>query len=54
MGLIHDRMPVILDKADFAPCLDGTAGAELSKASARGSPSHVAGVEARQQNWRRR
>ena len=26
---IHDRMPVILDKADFAPWLNGTAGAEF-------------------------
>jgi putative SOS response-associated peptidase YedK len=26
---IHDRMPVLLDHADFGPWLNGTAGSEL-------------------------
>jgi putative SOS response-associated peptidase YedK len=40
---IHDRMPVVLDKADIKLWLSGEAGAELSKASRGRSPSHVAG-----------
>jgi putative SOS response-associated peptidase YedK len=31
---IHDRMPVILEKADFGPWLNGAAGAELLKPAA--------------------
>jgi putative SOS response-associated peptidase YedK len=31
---IHDRMPVILDKADFEPWLNGAAGAELLRPAA--------------------
>jgi putative SOS response-associated peptidase YedK len=26
---IHDRMPVLLDKADFGPWLNGTGGSEI-------------------------
>ena len=32
--MIHDRMPVLLDKADFKPWLNGAAGAELLKPAA--------------------
>jgi len=31
---IHDRMPVLLDKADFEPWLNGAAGAELLRPAA--------------------
>jgi putative SOS response-associated peptidase YedK len=31
---IHDRMPVLLDKADFGPWLTGAAGAEILKSAA--------------------
>jgi putative SOS response-associated peptidase YedK len=31
---IHDRMPVVLDKADIAPWLSGAAGAELLRPAA--------------------
>jgi putative SOS response-associated peptidase YedK len=31
---IHDRMPVLLDKADFEPWLSGAAGAELLRPAA--------------------
>ena len=31
---IHDRMPVILDKADFAAWLSGTGGTELLRSAA--------------------
>jgi putative SOS response-associated peptidase YedK len=31
---IHDRMPIILDKADFAAWLGGTGGAELLRSAA--------------------
>ena len=31
---IHDRMPVVLDKADIDPWLNGTAGPEILKAAA--------------------
>jgi hypothetical protein len=51
---IHDRMPVLLDKADFAPWLSGAAGAEILKPAGGGSRSHVAGVQARQQDKQRR
>jgi len=30
---IHDRMPVILDKADFQPWLTGTGGTELLRSA---------------------
>ncbi len=35
-GTIHDRMPVLLDKADFAPWLAGEAGSDLFKPAAEG------------------
>ncbi len=31
---LHDRMPVILDKADFGAWLSGTGGAELLRSAA--------------------
>jgi putative SOS response-associated peptidase YedK len=31
---IHDRMPVLIDKADFEPWLSGAAGAELLRPAA--------------------
>jgi putative SOS response-associated peptidase YedK len=33
-GPIHDRMPVLLDKADFEPWLSGVAGTELLRSAA--------------------
>ena len=50
---IHDRMPVLLDKADFEPWPSGSAGAELLRPAGGGSRSHVAGVQARQQDRQR-
>jgi putative SOS response-associated peptidase YedK len=47
---IHDRVPEVLDKVDIRTWLNGEAGTELLKAGRRGSPPHVVGVEARQQD----
>jgi putative SOS response-associated peptidase YedK len=50
---IHDRMPVVLGAADIRPWLSGEAGTELLRPSSGKSPSHVAGVEASQQDRHR-
>jgi len=50
---IHDRMPVLLGKADFEPLAGRRRRREASKANRRGSLSHVARIEARQQDRQR-
>jgi len=50
---IHHRMPVILDKVDIRAMAERRRRHRASKASRGGSPSHVAGVETRQQDWYR-
>jgi putative SOS response-associated peptidase YedK len=51
---IHDRIPVLLDRADFGPWLTGAASAEIPQAGRGGSRSHVASVQASQQDGQRR
>jgi putative SOS response-associated peptidase YedK len=35
-GMIHNRMPVVLDNADVRPWLNGTVGAEVLKPAGEG------------------
>ena len=46
---IHDRMPALLDEADFEAWLGGTGGIELLRSAAE-DHLRMAGVEARQQD----
>jgi len=50
---IHDRMPVILDQADFEPWLNGAAGAELLRPAADNRLRMWPGIAACQQGRHR-
>jgi len=42
----QDRMPVVLEKVDIGPWLNGTAGIEVLRRADKDRVRHVAGVEA--------
>jgi putative SOS response-associated peptidase YedK len=44
---IHDRMPVVVDKADIRSWLQGEAGTEVLRPAAEDRLRMVAGIEAR-------
>ena len=50
---IHDRMPVVLDKADIKLWLSGEAGAELLRPAAEDRLRMWPVIPARQQDWYR-
>jgi putative SOS response-associated peptidase YedK len=50
---IHDRMPVVLDKADIGPWLNGEASIELLRPAAEDRLRMWPVIPARQQDWYR-